>query len=156
MHSAIAHEERLQRRWQPQFGTLPWISKLLGVVSLIVGVLGANDSVRAAAAMRWPSVPGVIEGNEVRYDTVSWSGRVPSPMRANRFYVAYTYSVDSRAQTGNRIDVFMPVGKNYPREYQARYPKGKSPDGPAGYSDQRLSRDALSQSPRNRPWAIEE
>ncbi len=98
----------------------------MGGVCCIVGALGVNDSFSATAALHWPSVPGVIESNEIRLDTVSWTGRVPSPVTGDRFYLTYSYSVDDHRYVGSRIDIFSMTGKNYPRQYQARYPKGKA------------------------------
>jgi hypothetical protein len=84
----------------------------------------------------------------VRSDTVAWDGaRRPIPIRTDRFYVTYSYSVDGKVQAGNRVDVFAPLGKLHPRMYQARYPKGKAVDVHVDPTD-------AAQSVLETPWPL--
>jgi len=119
--------ELMKRRQRSPLGAVAWISRLIGVGCCIGGVLGVTNAVRGIEAMRWPSVPGVIESTEIRSDTVGWNGaRSPTPLRADRFYATYSYSVDDRRYSGRRVDVFMPIGKSYPHQLQTQYPSGKA------------------------------
>jgi hypothetical protein len=75
------------------------------------------------------------------------AGGGPSALKADRFYVTYSYSVDGRPHAGSRVDVFMPTGKNYPHRYQARYPVGKAVEVHVNPKD-------ASQAVLETPWPI--
>ncbi len=143
-----APEPRRRRR---RFGALAWVARSMGVVCAIVGVFGIWEVVTGTAPMRWSSVPTVIESSEIRPDTVNWNGgrrgRGPSPITASRFYVTYSYSIDRRVHTGNRVDVFAPTGKNYPRRYQLQYPVGKTVEVHVDPSD-------VTQAVLETPWPL--
>jgi len=97
IHADAAEEARWNRVRLRQ--TLVSLAALWAVIGLMVMIAGAVEYVRVRAVAGWTPVEGVVEA--VSIERVDRRGRGPFFVPSVR--VAYTYTIDGRAYTGDRV-----------------------------------------------------
>ena len=118
-----------------------FLLRILPLMFVVVGAgmafFGIRDIVRAKGSVNWPTVHGKIVSSsvEILHTRTGTSGKRSSTIYARLFY---TFSVDGKSYTGNRVCYgdYNSEGPSHAYRVVNRYPKGKDvrvyymPDNP--------------------------